>query len=143
MSKEVSGDKDKAKTPPNNQLALMASFLEVQKQEVEVKRDELELNSKGLDVERENNQYAFEIEKRRIEMYSTIDSKQVQYNKGHIRFLLFILCIVVLGTFIGIYLGKTEDVTKVALPIITAIAGAVGGYGVGISKNSKEKDDDD
>ena len=72
--------------------------------------------------------------------FAGLNSEQAKYTKGHIRFLLFMLLLVIVGTFAGIFFNKTDDVVKIALPIITAIAGAVGGYGVGLNKGRKEQE---
>ena len=127
----------------DSELAFFSNFTDVMKGEIEAKKKELENNSKALEVDRENNGYLFELEKERIKTSRDIYSKQVENSKIYIISLLFILLVVVVGTFVGIFYGKTEDVTKVALPIITAIVGAAGGYGFGLNKGRKEKDDEE
>jgi len=143
MSKDMSVAKTKGKPSVGREIVLIEKFFEIQKQEVEAKKEETQLNSKALDVEKDKNVHFFELEKERIKTSKEIYLKQGGSNRIYIIFLLVILLIVVAGTFTGIYLGKTEDVTKVALPIITAIAGAAGGYGFGVNKGRKDKEDEE
>lgn len=121
---------------------VMKKILEIQLSELSLKKDEMALNEKALGVQSKQNELLFELEKVKLgtqrEYLDASGKRQLIY----VVFLLFILLILVLATFAGVYWGKTEDVTKVMLPIITAIIGALGGYGFGFSKGRSEAADD-
>ena len=129
------------KTPTNSpeiQTELLQQFLLNQSKELEIRSRELELQHKTEDhnFEYAKSALAAQVEDRKASRDHVYTTKKSMY------FFIFGLSLLILAILgYALYLGKDNIALEIIKPIIFLLSGGAGGYAIGKSMTSKQKED--
>lgn len=98
-----------------------------------------ETEKQALEVTKEENKLKYDFENKRLGFQAELIKNNQRVNQTVVKSLIVggFLFFIAICTFA--YLDKTQIIKDIFFPLLTAIIGALGGYGYGKYRSDKEK----